>query len=94
MINGLRDFIALERELETAKVTLTMKPDFNMHDAFVIFDALRHGALSQADLREGLAAIGVFPTANEINLFFQRYDSDKNHRLNFREFSEAFLSDD
>jgi uncharacterized protein (DUF2164 family) len=38
LVNGLRDFISLERELESSKVTLTSKPDFNLHDAFVIFD--------------------------------------------------------
>jgi len=38
LVNGLRDIIALERELESAKVALTLKPDFNLHDAFRIFD--------------------------------------------------------
>lgn len=94
LVNGLRDLISQERELENSKVALTMKPDFNLHDAFVIFDHCRHGAITQADLREGLAAIGVFPTPDEVNLFFQRYDTNKNHRLNFSEFSAAFVSDD
>ncbi len=38
LVNGLRDIISLERELESTKVTLTNKPDFNLHDAFRIFD--------------------------------------------------------
>lgn len=29
LVNGLRDLIGQERELESNKVTLTMKPDFN-----------------------------------------------------------------
>ena len=94
LIEALRDLIAQERELESAKVVLTNKPDFNLHDCFAIFDYCRHGHVTQADLREGLAAIGVFPTADEIGLFFQRYDANKNHRLCFKEFSRAFLSDD
>lgn len=94
LVNGLRDLIGQERELESNKVTLTMKPDFNMHDAFVIFDQRRCGAISQSDLREGLAAIGVFPTSDEVDLFFKRYDSNRDHRLNFSEFSTAFLSQD
>lgn len=93
-MNGLRDLISQERELETNKVTLTMKPDFNLHDAFVIFDQHRHGAISQADVREGLAAIGVFPTSDEVDLFFKRYDGNKDYRLSFNEFSAAFLSQD
>jgi Ca2+-binding EF-hand superfamily protein len=94
LVGALRDLIVQERELESAKVALTMKADFNLHDAFVIFDHLRHGFITQADLREGLAAVGVFPSADEVALFFQRYDANRNHRLNFSEFSAAFLSDD
>lgn len=93
-MNGLRDFISLERELESSKIQMTMKPDFNLHDAFVIFDQCRVGAISQADLRDGLAAIGVFPTSDEVELFFKRYDTNNDHRLNFKEFSEAFIAQD
>lgn len=94
LVNGLRDFISLERELESSKTSMTMKPDFNLHDAFVIFDHCRVGAISQADMRDGLAAIGVFPTSDEVDLFFKRYDVNRDHRLNFSEFSEAFVAQD
>ena len=92
LVNGLRDFIALEREVESSKVALTLKPDFNLHDAFRIFDQGHYGAISVADLRDGLAAIGVFPTSEETDLFFKRYDASNDGRLNFHEFSQAFLS--
>jgi Ca2+-binding EF-hand superfamily protein len=82
----------LERELESSKVALTLKPDFNLHDAFKIFDHNHYGYISIADLRDGLAAIGVFPTSEEADLVFKRYDSDLNLRINFHEFSSAFLS--
>ncbi len=71
-----------------------MKPDFNLHDAFIIFDNSRVGSITQSDLRDGLAAIGVFPTSDEVDLFFKRYDTTKNFRLNFSQFSDAFLSQD
>jgi len=87
LVNGLRDFIALERELESSKVALTLKPDFNLHDAFRIFDQGHYGAISVADLRDGLAAIGVFPTSEETDLFFKRYDTSLDGRINFNEFS-------
>jgi len=43
LVNGLRDTIAQERELEATKVNLTLKPDFNLHDAFNIFDTDHDG---------------------------------------------------
>jgi len=44
------------------------------------------------ELREGLAAIGVFPTSEELDLFVTRYDTSGDRRLNMREFSDAFLT--
>ena len=63
-----------------------------MVDAFNIFDSNRNGAISSFELREGLAAIGVFPTHDEIDLFIKRYDTSGDRRLNMREFSDAFLA--
>lgn len=91
LVNGLRDIISLERELESSKVALTLKPDFNLHDAFRIFDQNHDGRISVAEIRDGLAAIGVFPTSEEVDLFFKRYDVSSDGRLDFNEFSAAFL---
>lgn len=41
----LKDFIFLERELESAKVELSLKPDFNLLDAFKMTDLNNSGAL-------------------------------------------------
>jgi Ca2+-binding EF-hand superfamily protein len=94
LVNGLRDTVAQERELEATKVNLTLKPDFNLHDAFAIFDTNHDGQISTAEVREGLAAIGVFPTHDEVDLFFKRYDSDNSGEIGFKEFAKAFESDD
>lgn len=94
LVNGLRDFIALEKELEASKITLTQRPDFNLHDAFKIFDRSHHGSVNVAEIRDGLAAIGVYPTCEELDLFFKKYDTDLNQMLNFHEFSMAFIASD
>jgi len=93
-VNGLRDIISLERELESTKVAVTNKPDFNLHDAFRIFDVDYRGFISASDVREGLSAIGVFPTSDEVDLLIKRYDANRDLRLSFAEFSDAFLSSD
>ena len=62
------------------------KVDFNLTDAYKIFD----GKLGHNSLKEGLDAIGVFPTAKEIVEFFQRYDKNQDDKLSFEEFAEAF----
>lgn len=75
--------ITFEVQLENAKQTLTKRPDFNLHDAYTIFDRNHKGHFSQAELKDGLAAIGVYPTSEELTLFFKHYDTDRNKLLNF-----------
>ena len=92
LVNGLRDLIRTENDIEREKTQLAMKPDFNMTDAFKIFDVNYCGHICVTELREGLAAIGVFPTSEELDLFVSRYDTTGDRRLNSREFSDAFLT--
>uniref|UniRef100_A0A7S3MKG2 EF-hand domain-containing protein n=1 Tax=Favella ehrenbergii TaxID=182087 RepID=A0A7S3MKG2_9SPIT len=92
LVNGLRDLIQTENEIEREKTSLALKPDFNLTDAFKIFDVNYLGSITVTDLREGLAAIGVFPTSEELDLFITRYDTTGDRRLNMREFSDSMLT--
>jgi len=42
----VKDNIFLERELESARIELALKPDFNLLDAFKIFDLRGTGNVS------------------------------------------------
>ena len=50
----IKDIVFAEREVESAKIELALKSDFNIVDAFKMFDQRGIGAISQADLRDGL----------------------------------------
>lgn len=60
---------------------MVLKTDFNLQDVFSIFDENRDGVLTHAEIRDGLAAIGVFPSSEEIDLWFKRYDRDGNNKI-------------
>lgn len=92
LVNGLRDLIRVENDIEREKTSLALKSDFNLTDAFKIFDVNYCGNICSTELRDGLAAIGVFPTSEELDLFISRYDTTGDRRLNMREFSDAFLT--
>jgi len=94
LVHGLKDQCNLEQELENAKITLAQKHDFNIRDAFDIFDVPRYGQIDAYQLRSGLNAIGVYPTSDEVDLFITRYDTDGNRRLSYHEFAAAFLAHD
>ena len=94
LIHGLKDLCNQEQELENAKILLAQKHDFNIRDAFDIFDVPRYGQIDDFQLRSGLNAINIFPTSEEVDLFISRYDKNGDRRLGFHEFAEAFLARD
>ena len=92
LVQNLRDLIRVENEIESEKTHLANKHDFNLQDAFKIFDQRGYGVIDGYDLRTGLNAIGVYPTQDEIDLFIARYDTSGDRRINSREFEAAFLT--
>ena len=90
LVRALREQIALEKELENAKTALAQRPDFNLYDAFRIFDIDAKGYVNFSDLKAGLNDVGVFPTVEDLELFIKRYDKNEDRRLRFSEFCDAF----
>lgn len=52
------------------------------------------GAINAYDLRDGLNALGIYPTQEECDLFVRRYDKNHDGRLAEYEFRDAFLAHD
>ena len=55
-----RDQLELERALESAKVDLSLRTDFNLIDAFRVFDVLGKGWITASEIKEGLVLFEVF----------------------------------
>ena len=49
-----KDLVFLEREIESAKIEVALKSDFNLMDAFRLFDQAGRGFITQHDFTEGL----------------------------------------
>jgi len=94
LVHTLKDLCNNEQDLENAKVALSRERDFNLRDAFDIFDTNRSGRISSSELYSGLNAIGVYATNEEVDLFVTRYDGSGDRRLDAREFEAAFLAND
>lgn len=76
LVRALREHISIERELENAKIQLAQRSDFNLFDAFRIFDIDSRGWITLSDLKYGLNDIGIFASSEEIDLYFKRYDKN------------------
>lgn len=82
----------LERQLEKSKIDLTLRTDFNLIDAFRIFDCEGKGWISVGELKEGLReGVGVWPNGDDVELFRRRYDKDEDGNIRYSEFCDAFL---
>lgn len=90
LVRAFREHISLERELENAKTSLVQKPDFNLFDAFRIFDVDSKGYITLSELKLALQDIGIYPSIDELDLFFKRYDKNQDGRIRFSEFCDAF----
>ena len=89
----IKDNIFLERELEGCKIEAALKSDFNLLDAFKIFDSRGSGNVSVQDVISGLQEILGFNdfTHDDVYLLFRRHDLNNDGKLNFQEFSNVVL---
>jgi Ca2+-binding EF-hand superfamily protein len=89
----LKEIIFIERDIESAKIDLALKSDFNLVDAFRLFDMRGFGAITSQDLVDGLRLnldFGEF-CPDDIYMFFKRIDRTSRGRITFNEFGEAML---
>ena len=87
----LRKLMMAESQIEDAKVSLALRPDFNCEDAFRIFELNGRGFIDECDLKCGLNLIGIFPTDHEVRLLMKRFDLQKQGVLNFADFFDMLV---
>lgn len=92
-ISALKEIIFSEREVESAKIELALKSDFNIIDTFRMMDVRNANYLTQADLNEGLQQNLRFSefTPDDLYLLFRRFDKTNTGQLTFNDFSRAVL---
>ena len=94
VVSMLDEQANLDKEVERAKENMASQPDFNVYDAFRMFDIDGRGSVNATDVRYGLADIGVHVEQEDARLFVERYDKDGDGRLDFREFQQAMTPTD
>lgn len=90
LVEVMKQFIQLEKELEIKKQDLALRPDFNLLDFFRIFDIEGRGSISSSELSEGMKKFGIYPNKEELYLLLRRFDRDNDGKLKFSDFTEAF----
>ena len=83
--------IETETKIEEAKKNLVIRPDFNVEDAFRIFENPQNDIISCSDLQNGLKQLGVGASPNEIKFLMRRGDAQRKGHLNFSDFFDLLV---
>jgi len=86
--------INLARDLDAVIKDLSLRADFNLIDAFRMFDIDDKGYVNELDFEETLVELGIRPVRDEISLLFKHYSSTGERRLRYSEFNELFTPKD
>ena len=83
----------IEREVESAKIELALKSDFNLYDLFKLVDVRGVGAITQQDLKEAFTRHLSFNDFNsdDIYMFFRKHDRRNVGKIDFNSFGCAIL---
>ena len=85
-LDYLRMIMDAEGRIEIMKTDLTLQNDFNVEDAFRIFELDGRGFITEDDLKYGLNILGVYPTPSEVHLLMKRFDLGKSGVMNYADF--------
>ena len=88
----LKSLIDGETEIESLKVDLAIKPDFNCEDFFRLFEYEGEGYISPEDLNYGLNKLNLKTNEYIINLLMKRFDLLKENKLNYGDFFDMIVS--
>ena len=87
----LKNLMLAETEIENAKINLALKNDFNIENAFRLFEHENRGFLLPEDVLCGLNLLEIYPTELDIKLFMKRFDLKKNNIINYADFFDIFV---
>jgi hypothetical protein len=77
--------------LEASKIELRERIDFTLAGVFNIFSGYSQARIGSSELLAGLERLGVTCNIEDVSLVIDRYDSDRDGKLSFWEFSNALL---
>eukprot|EP00825_Cyclidium_porcatum_P034670 TRINITY_DN3643_c0_g1_i11.p1 TRINITY_DN3643_c0_g1~~TRINITY_DN3643_c0_g1_i11.p1 ORF type:complete len:379 (-),score=51.29 TRINITY_DN3643_c0_g1_i11:291-1427(-) len=94
LVKALQQMIRIDREIEEIKQKLAQKTDFNLFDAFQLFDYKQNGRITKLETQKSLNDMGIYPNDEEMYLLFKFLDNDNDLLIRYAEFVQAILPKD
>ena len=83
VIQFLKLIMDIELKIEKLKIDLAKRVDFNIGDAFQVFENTHHNFITQSDLQKGLNALDIYPNYYEIILLMKKYSLSNDDSLTY-----------
>ena len=83
VIQFLKLIMDIELKIEKLKIDLAKRVDFNIGDAFQVFENTHHNFITQSDLQKGLNALDIYPNYYEIILLMKKYSLNDDDSLSY-----------
>ncbi len=87
----LKELMLIEVNIEKLKIDIALKSDFNIEEAFRIFETAERNYLIDKDLKSGLHLLKVYVNDTHIRLLMKRFDLEKKSFLNFSDFFDMIV---
>ena len=91
LIEYLNECIKMENKIEKAKVDLSLRSDFNVEDAFKIFERENKKYISDADLIYGLNTLDIYPSQKDFLLIKRRLNPRKTENIIYSDFFDFVI---
>jgi Ca2+-binding EF-hand superfamily protein len=91
LVAWFQDEIRIAREIERKKNELALKHDFNLVDAFRLFDKHDFGYATVADFEDSFRYLGFVAPAEELYLMIKHFSHLQSTRLGFADFTEVLV---
>eukprot|EP00825_Cyclidium_porcatum_P037438 TRINITY_DN4131_c0_g2_i1.p1 TRINITY_DN4131_c0_g2~~TRINITY_DN4131_c0_g2_i1.p1 ORF type:complete len:464 (+),score=64.82 TRINITY_DN4131_c0_g2_i1:336-1727(+) len=91
LVQALKSQISISREIDDLKKELAIRKDFNLFDAFKVFDKNSRGYLTKFETEQVLNSMQIYPTDEQMYLLFKKMDKDQDGFLTYAEFCSAIL---
>ena len=85
-VDYLKMVMDAESKVERAKIDLALRADFNVEDAFRIFELDGRGFLTEEDIKYGLNVLEIYPSCSDVRLLMKRFDLQKEGVINYADF--------
>jgi len=89
LVEALKEQIDLDKDLELCKQDLALRADFNILDAFRIFDVQGKGCLSISELESGIQELGIVLNLSDLHLCIRQFDKRSDGKIRYSDFCDT-----